>query len=167
MGVRASYRRRQSLDARTVVEETTKLKECEIIMALGFGACKLQVQVPEKGHFQLPKDLIGKTIGTTFINLAEQYFRKLELEEKDGADVSHSDKIETSIIKLTGSVEAAFALGVADGIVELVGESKIPSSPDIDSSDSGRLWRNDEGRWVEADRYRCRVRSHSDQIAFA
>lgn len=97
-------------------------------MSLGFGACKLQLQVPEKGRYQLPKDLIGKNIGTSFVHLADQYFRNLELCEVNhvnGADASYNGKIKTNIIELSGSVEAAYALGVADGIVDLVGKFRL------------------------------------------
>lgn len=91
-------------------------------MDLAFGACKLQVQVPVKGPYQTPADLIGKNIGTSFVHLAADYFARLEAEA-DAANgvVAGSRKLKTKIIELSGSVEAACALGVADGIVDLVG----------------------------------------------
>jgi ATP phosphoribosyltransferase len=93
-------------------------------MDLGFGSCKLQVQVPEKGQYIKPSDLIGKNIGTSFVHLAEDYFAALEAEaalgETNGAKSGR--KLKTKIIELSGSVEAACALGVADGIVDLVGK---------------------------------------------
>lgn len=96
---------------------------CETVMELGFGSCKLQVQVPVKGQYADPRDLIGKNIGTSFVRLSSEYFGRLEMEQ-DG-DVSGSwtptKKMRTNIIELSGSVEAACALGVADGIVDLVG----------------------------------------------
>lgn len=128
VGVRALYRKRQFSDAVTSVEEQARMRGCETIMNLGFGACKLQVQVPEKGRYQSPKDLIGKNIGTSFVHLADQYFRNLELGEVNqvnGADTSYNGKIKTNIIELSGSVEAAYALGVADGIVDLVGKFRL------------------------------------------
>ena len=95
---------------------------CEEVMDLSFGACKLQVQVPDKGKYVEPKDLIGKNIGTSFVHLAEDYFAALEAE-KDGTNgkMVGKRKLRTKIIELSGSVEAACALGVADGIVDLVG----------------------------------------------
>ena len=95
-------------------------------MDLGFGGCKLQVQVPEKGQYQTPKDLVGKNIGTSFVHLTRQYFANLEAEEDaaqnaDLLSVKFTGKLRTNIIELSGSVEAACALGVADGIVDLVG----------------------------------------------
>ncbi|KAK3337409.1 ATP phosphoribosyltransferase-domain-containing protein [Cercophora scortea] len=109
-------------------EESAKPQGCETVMELGFGACRLQVQVPAKGGYAEGKDLIGKNIGTSFVHLAEEYFARLELE-KDGLEgVTNGDggyhlgarKLRTKIIELSGSVEAACALGVADGIVDLV-----------------------------------------------
>lgn len=96
---------------------------CDMVMDLGFGGCKLQVQVPEKGKYATSQDLIGRTIGTSFVHLAADYFAKLEFESARGSVTDGSDrKLRTKIVELSGSVEAACALGVADGIVDLVGE---------------------------------------------
>ncbi|KIN03894.1 hypothetical protein OIDMADRAFT_102264 [Oidiodendron maius Zn] len=92
---------------------------CEEVMDLGFGSCKLQVQVPEKGTYIQPIDLIGKTIGTSFVHLTQNYFGALE-KEQDAAHGIENRKLRTKIVELSGSVEAACALGVADGIVDLV-----------------------------------------------
>ncbi|KAL7892617.1 hypothetical protein HDV63DRAFT_389130 [Trichoderma sp. SZMC 28014] len=88
----------------------------EMVMELEFGACKLQVQVPEKGQYTTSTDLIGRTIGTSFVSLTEEYFAQLETQAGGAAP----QKLRTKIIELSGSVEAACALGVADGIVDLV-----------------------------------------------
>lgn len=97
---------------------------CVELMDLDFGSCKLQVQVPEKGQYLKPSDLVGKNIGTSFVHLAEDYFAALEAEAaaKDTNGNKPIRKLKTNIIELSGSVEAACALGVADGIVDLVGE---------------------------------------------
>lgn len=93
-------------------------------MDLGFGACQLQIQVPKDGIYNSPRDLIGKNIGTSFPNLSQQYFANLELE---GAEqTGDKSTLRTKFIELSGSVEAACALGVADGIVDLVGKSRQP-----------------------------------------
>ncbi|KAI0600251.1 hypothetical protein F4775DRAFT_546925 [Biscogniauxia sp. FL1348] len=128
-GVRALHRARRFSGEITPEEETEHTSRgsgCEMIMDLGFGGCKLQVQVPEKGAYSTPKDLIGKNIGTSFVHLAQRYFANLELEAdstKDQTDTppaKFSNKLRTTIVELSGSVEAACALGVADGIVDLV-----------------------------------------------
>lgn len=94
--------------------------DVEEIMDLGFGSCKLQVQVPVKGGLQTSRDLVGRNIVTSFTALAGQFFGKLDAEKGDGS--------KTNIKYVGGSVEAACALGVADGIVDLVGMF-LPYSP--------------------------------------
>jgi ATP phosphoribosyltransferase len=93
--------------------------DTETVMDLGFGGCRLQVQVPAKGEFVTTKDLVGHNIGTSFVSLTADYFSKLEAEI-DGVAHDSTRKLRTKIIELSGSVEAACALGVADGIVDLV-----------------------------------------------
>jgi ATP phosphoribosyltransferase len=96
----------------------------EQVMDLGFGKCRLQVQVPEKGSVQDVKDLVGKNIVTSFTGLAEDYFARLEgkgsRKESINGTMSPIPKLRTKIKFVGGSVEAACALGVADGIVDLV-----------------------------------------------
>jgi len=111
--------------------ETTGVTE---VLDLGFGKCALQVQVPANGGIDKPEDLVGRNIVSSFTALAEQYFRALEEKEtqEDQTDTTNGDskkhgvgeekrKLRTNIKYVGGSVEAACALGVADGIVDLVG----------------------------------------------
>lgn len=103
---------------------------------LEFGSCKLQVQVPEKGPYAKPSDLIGKNIGTSFVHLTEQFFASLESEAGLHSKTKEVDYVlKTKVIELSGSVEAACALGVADGIVDLVGAFSIV----LNSLSSNRL----------------------------
>lgn len=91
----------------------------EEVMDLGFGKCKLQVQVPEKGGIQESKDLVGKHVVTSFTGLTEKFFADLEgLKRTDEQDLAR--QMKTKVMYVGGSVEAACALGVADGIVDLV-----------------------------------------------
>ncbi|KAL7785129.1 hypothetical protein V8C37DRAFT_413098 [Trichoderma ceciliae] len=100
---------------------STQPAASEMIMDLEFGACKLQVQVPENGKYSSSTDLIGRTIGTSFVNLTADYFARLEAQSNEATkDPLPSRKLQTKIVELSGSVEAACALGVADGIVDLV-----------------------------------------------
>ncbi|KAH3180508.1 ATP phosphoribosyltransferase (ATP-PRTase) (ATP-PRT) [Aspergillus fumigatus] len=101
-----------------VAEHDAQLAEGEVsgveeIMDLGFGGCKLQVQVPQKGHITEAKQLIGKNVVTSFTALTQAFFSRLE-------GVELGQKLSTKIKYVGGSVEAACALGVADGIVDLV-----------------------------------------------
>lgn len=93
-----------------VLESNVK---CSDLLDLQFGACKLQVQVPENGSIKDPRELIGKTIVTSFTHLTKEYFRKLEGK-------AEGEEIATKVKFVGGSVEAAVALGVGDAIVDLV-----------------------------------------------
>src|SRR5436305_11268975 len=86
--------------------------EIHEILELGFGKCKLQVQVPQDGNLNDVHKLIGKRIVTSFVGLTKKYFGELEMK-RTGDVVPH-----TQIKYVGGSVEAACALGVADGIVD-------------------------------------------------
>jgi ATP phosphoribosyltransferase len=97
----------------------------EEVMDLGFGKCRLQVQVPEKGEIREPCQLVGKNVVTSFTGLSEDYFAKMEgmvggRKESINGAASPFPNLKTQIRFVGGSVEAACALGVADGIVDLV-----------------------------------------------
>ncbi|KAI5121355.1 hypothetical protein M0805_000663 [Coniferiporia weirii] len=80
------------------------------VLKLGFGSCALQVQVPEAGNIRNVRDLAGKRIVTSFEVLAGEYFGKIDDELGLVGDK------RTQIEYVGGSVEAACALGLADGI---------------------------------------------------
>ncbi|KAI1946107.1 ATP phosphoribosyltransferase (ATP-PRTase) (ATP-PRT) [Ophidiomyces ophidiicola] len=101
-------------DSRLPPNEPSGVEE---ILDLGFGGCKLQVQVPANGSIQTAGELVGKNVVTSFTGLAESYFAQLEGVSKKEND---SLNLKTKIKYVGGSVEAACALGVADGIVDLV-----------------------------------------------
>lgn len=86
-------------------------------LKLGFGKCKLQVQAPVKSGINEVSQLVGKKVVTSFENIAGSYFAKLDQERGQGC--------KTTLEYVGGSVEAACALGLADGIVDLVGQSDI------------------------------------------
>uniref|UniRef100_A0A8H7Y3Q0 ATP phosphoribosyltransferase n=1 Tax=Psilocybe cubensis TaxID=181762 RepID=A0A8H7Y3Q0_PSICU len=79
-------------------------------LRLGFGKCSLQVQVPEAGSIKTVEDLAGKRVVTSFNVLSEQYFK--EIDDRLNLQGDQRTKIEY----VGGSVEAACALGLADGI---------------------------------------------------
>ena len=101
----------------------------EDVLDLEFGRCKLQVQVPEDGGIHEPKDLIGKRVATSFTNLASAYFEEIEGREgqEDLTNVhgtkQHEFRTSTEIITISGSVETSCALGLSEGIVDLVGKN--------------------------------------------
>ncbi|KAF9561785.1 HisG-domain-containing protein [Agrocybe pediades] len=83
-------------------------------LRLGFGKCSLQVQVPESGPIKTVEDLAGKRVVTSFEVLSGQYFASID----DRLNLQGDQR--TKIEYVGGSVEAACALGLADGIVDLV-----------------------------------------------
>ncbi|GJE92531.1 ATP phosphoribosyltransferase [Phanerochaete sordida] len=83
-------------------------------LRLGFGKCALQVQVPEAGPIKTVQQLAGKRVVTSFEVLAGEYFGRVDAELQLAGDA------KTKIEYVGGSVEAACALGLADGIVDLV-----------------------------------------------
>lgn len=85
-----------------VYEEGLRAEE---LLPLGFGYCSLIVAVLRDSPYQSPRDLGHAKIATSYPKSAQRYFAGLGLEPE--------------IITLSGSVEVAPSLGLADGIVEL------------------------------------------------
>lgn len=100
-----------------------------------------------KGSIENAKDLVGKNIVTSFTGLTEKYFAAFEDKTKNAGG---SYKLETSIKFVGGSVEAACALGVADGIVDLVGKSGRMAHPFCNVLTCHRIRRDDEGCWPQS-----------------
>jgi len=82
----------------------------ETVVQLGFGRCKLAVQGPVSENIKDVASLAGKRIVTSFPVIAEKFFKQYETEATG----------KTKIKFVSGSVEAACQLGLADGIVDLV-----------------------------------------------
>lgn len=91
------------------------------VQRLGFGKCSLQVQAPEHGSIKTVEDLAGKRIVTSFEVVAGEYFDKLD----DRLNLVGDQK--TKIQYVGGSVEAACALGLADGIGASISSVEILS----------------------------------------
>lgn len=83
--------------------------DVEELVKTGFGSCKLALLAPTKDGIKDPKELLGKRIATSFPHLTTQYFNKLD------AATGPSTKIRN----ISGSVEAACGLGLADAVVDL------------------------------------------------
>jgi ATP phosphoribosyltransferase len=84
--------------------------QVEKVMDLGFGKCKLSVQAPVVDKYNSVEALAGKRIVTSFPNISKSFFK--EYDEKFG--------VTTSVNYVSGSVEAACGLGLADAVVDLV-----------------------------------------------
>ena len=80
--------------------------DVEQLLALGFGACTLEAAVPQESPARSLEDLSGLRAATVYPHLARQ-----ELDARG---------IDTELVEVTGSVEVAPRLGLADAIVDLV-----------------------------------------------
>lgn len=80
--------------------------EVEELLRLGFGACTLEAAVPAESPPRALEDLDGLRVATVYPRLA----RRLLAERA----------VQVEVIEVTGSVEVAPRLGLADAIVDLV-----------------------------------------------
>ncbi len=96
-----------------VLQETTLSKNAhdysdlvEPIRNLNFGYCRLSIAVPSDYEYERIESLSGKSIATTYPHLLQKFLSTHDIDAK--------------IIELTGSIEIAPRLGIADAICDLV-----------------------------------------------
>jgi ATP phosphoribosyltransferase len=87
----------------TVVEKEKDIKEA---LQLGFSKCRLSIATPRQTDYSGPQWLAGKRIATSYPNSLRQYLK------------SHG--ITAEIHEISGSVEIAPNIGLADAICDLV-----------------------------------------------
>lgn len=87
----------------TVVE---KQKELEEVLRLGFSKCRLSIAVPRNTPYTGPEFLQGKRIATSYPNSLQGFLDK--------------HQIQAEIHEISGSVEIAPNIGLADAICDLV-----------------------------------------------
>ncbi len=87
-----------------VVEEDQA--EVTILRGLNYGVCRLSLAAPKEDRLRKAEDFAGKRIATSYPGITRRYF------ETRGIDVS--------VITLSGSVEIAPRLEIADAISDLV-----------------------------------------------
>jgi ATP phosphoribosyltransferase len=75
----------------------------EELLELGFGSCRLDVAVPEESGFEQIADLAGASVATVYPRLTRELM-----------------PVDVQLVDVTGSVEIAPRLGLAEGIVDLV-----------------------------------------------
>ena len=83
-----------------------KAKKVEVVYALGFGKCRLSFAVKKNESFTGPSYLAGKKIATSYPVLVQDYLNK--------------NKVQAEIHEISGSVEIAPGIGLADIICDLV-----------------------------------------------
>jgi ATP phosphoribosyltransferase len=83
-----------------------KNKQVDPLEKLGFSKCRLSLAIPKNGSLKTPADLEGKRIATSYPVILGDYLRE--------------NKINASIHEISGSVEIAPRIGLADAICDLV-----------------------------------------------
>lgn len=83
-----------------------KGKGIEVVQKLGFSKCKVSVAVPKTLEYKSIQDLAGLRIATSYPNTVNEYFNKFGLT--------------VDIHQISGSVEIAPNIGLADAIVDIV-----------------------------------------------
>ena len=80
--------------------------DLEIVEKLGYGKCRLSIAIPRGQDYTGVKDLDGKDIATTYPNILGKYL------------ADHG--VKASIHEISGSVEIAPSIGLADAVCDLV-----------------------------------------------
>lgn len=86
-----------------VAERDLPLRE---VMRLGFGACRISLAVPRGVEYHGPAWFNGRCVATSYPHILRSYFDSLA--------------IKADIHEIAGSVEIAPAVGMADGIFDIV-----------------------------------------------
>jgi ATP phosphoribosyltransferase len=87
-----------------IVLET--LKTTTVVERLGFGRCRLSIAIPKSFDYSGPSDLAGKKIATSYPEILKSFL---------GAR-----GVDAEIHTISGSVEIAPSIGLADAVCDLV-----------------------------------------------
>lgn len=82
-------------------------KKIQVIQQLGFAGCKLSLAIPKDEDYYDLNYFEGKKIATSYPTILKSYFT--------------NQKIDVSIEEISGSVEIATGIGLADAIFDIVG----------------------------------------------
>ncbi len=83
-----------------------KNKNVAIVDRLGFGKCRLSIAIPKNENYHSIKDLSGKRIATSYSVILADFLQK--------------NRVNAEIHDISGSVEIAPGIGLADAICDLV-----------------------------------------------
>ena len=83
-----------------------KNRSVKLVDKLGFGKCRLSIAIPKDQKYKSIKDFNGKRFATSYPLILEDYLKK--------------NKIKAEIQEISGSVEIAPGIGLADAICDLV-----------------------------------------------
>ena len=105
-----------------------KQKQIEIIQRLGFSKCRLSIAVPKGQPFDGSQSLQGRKIATSYPNIIKEYLRK--------------QNVEAEIHEISGSVEIAPGIGLADAICDIVSTGSTLLSNGLKESGNGHYLRS-------------------------
>ena len=88
-----------------------KKEKADILKRLGFSKCRLSIAIPKSVDYKGVEWLEGKTIATSYPVILQEFLQK--------------NKIKSEIHVITGSVEIAPGIGLADCIFDIVSSGKI------------------------------------------
>jgi len=94
---------------RNVLEEFSAGREergYELIASLGFGSCSLRIAAPERLDYAGPQSLVGARIATSYPRLTRKFL--------------DDNKVEATVVEMSGAVELAPRLQIANFICDLV-----------------------------------------------
>ena len=81
-------------------------RHADSIMNLGFSKCRLSIAIPRENDIELPHGLNGKNIATSYPLILGEYLKR--------------NNITANIHEISGSVEIAPSIGLADAICDIV-----------------------------------------------
>lgn len=94
------------LEERLAERDGDPAARVEIVRRLGFGQCRLALALPVERAYAGPKSLVGLRIATSYPHLLGRFLAR------------HG--VVAQVVELSGSVEIAPMMGVADAICDLV-----------------------------------------------
>lgn len=83
-----------------------KERKVDTVELLGFGKCRLSVAIPKSMDYNGVRSLEGKRIATSYPHLVKQFLQ--------------NNNVQASIHEISGSVEIAPGIGLADVVADLV-----------------------------------------------
>jgi ATP phosphoribosyltransferase len=98
-----------------------KGKEADVIEKLGFSKCRLSIAVPKDYHYEGIQSLAGKNIATSYPKILGEYLKK--------------NNVTAHIHEISGSVEIAPNIGLAEGICDLVSSGSTLISNGLKETD--------------------------------
>jgi ATP phosphoribosyltransferase len=104
------------------------------VLRLGFGSCRLEAAVPAESPYEKLEDLAGLSVATVYPHLTRELL-----------------PVEVDLVDVTGSVEIAPRLGLADAIVDLVSSGNTLRTNGLRSlgvlleSEAALIARHDDG----------------------